>query len=290
MAERSQYEPARRDAAPRAGVLLKLGSLVVLIFSAWLGLALARSPVIPVEVGPAVVASTKAPPPPVLEAPPPILEEAPPPPALEAPAEPPGTPEATPPPPPVLPPAVDEKSPAEASPASQQLQPIYAMIFPLAGDGVLTGSFGDPRSGGRKHEGEDIMAPKLTPVVAVAAGKVEWMQAEIGGRCCALSLRHDDGWRSRYIHLNNDTPGTDDGRGYGIAEGLERGVRVEAGTVIGWVGDSGNAEHTPPHLHFELRRPNRRPINPYPSLLEAAMEAAEQGYEIQPSLPLPTVP
>lgn len=146
---------------------------------------------------------------------------------------------------------------------------VYPMVFPLAGDHVITDSFGDPRGGGRSHAGVDIMADKMVPVLAVANGEVDWVFAERGGNCCDVALVHDDGWRSRYIHLNNDSPGTDDGRAVGIAPGVRDGAKVVAGQVIGWVGDSGNAEATGPHLHFELRRPDGTPVDPYGSLLAA---------------------
>jgi hypothetical protein len=100
------------------------------------------------------------------------------------------------------------------------------------------------------------------------------MHNQQGGQCCSLEIQHDDGWTTRYIHLNNDTQNpdgsySDDGLGYGIAPGLASGVRVEAGQLIGWVGDSGNAEGVAPHLHFELRDPSGIPINAYQSLRAA---------------------
>ena len=146
---------------------------------------------------------------------------------------------------------------------------VYPMIFPVAGEHRFGRDFGDPRGGGRSHTGIDILADKLTPVVAVADGTVRWMVRERGGDCCALSVVHDDGWRSRYIHLNNDTPGTDDGQGYGIVRSLRPGSRVRAGQVIGWVGDSGNAEETASHLHFELLRPDGTPVDPFGTLQAA---------------------
>ena len=155
-------------------------------------------------------------------------------------------------------------------PEAPGLDPVvYPMIFPVAGEHWFSRDFGDPRGGGRGHTGIDILAEKLTPVVAVADGTVRWIHGERGGECCALSIVHDDGWRSRYIHLNNDTPGTDDGRGYGIARGLRLGSRVRAGQVIGFVGDSGNAEATAPHLHFELLRPDGSAVDAFDSLQAA---------------------
>ncbi len=175
-----------------------------------------------------------------------------------------------------------------APPADAQVGPngVYPMVFPVQGEYRLTNSFGDPRSG-HTHEGEDIMTlgVKGVPVVAVADGTVRW----IGSTCCYLAIEHDDGWESWYIHLNNDTQNpdgsySDDGLGNGIAEGIEVGTRVEAGQVIGWVGDSGNAEWSGPHLHFELRDPADTPIDPYPSLL-----AAEIAPKVAPPCPDGTI-
>ena len=151
-------------------------------------------------------------------------------------------------------------------PIPSQAQSIYEMIYPLVPDFPYSDNFGDPRSGGRTHAGIDIPAPKMTPVVAVANGTIGWMHDEQGGNCCALELQHDDGWESWYIHLNNDTPGTDDGQGWGFAEGIHQGAQVYAGQLIGWVGDSGNAEATIPHLHFELHDPDGTVLNPFEHL------------------------
>lgn len=142
---------------------------------------------------------------------------------------------------------------------------VYPIVFPVDGSSSYSDTYGAPRDGDRTHEGTDIMAPKMTPVVAAASGTVGW----VSDQCCAMELMHDDGYRSRYIHLNNDTPGTDDGQGWGFAPGITSGVRVDAGQLIGYVGDSGNAELTSPHLHFELRYPSGEAFNSYPSLLAA---------------------
>ena len=149
---------------------------------------------------------------------------------------------------------------------SAEADEVYPIVFPVDGPNHYTDTWGAARAGGRTHEGTDIMADKMTPVVAAASGTVGWMSST----CCAFELVHDDGYRSRYIHLNNDTPGTDDGQGWGYALGIERGAHVTAGQLVGYVGDSGNAEWTGSHLHFELRYPDGTAFNSYPSLLVAA--------------------
>ena len=157
------------------------------------------------------------------------------------------------------------------APAPVQAAELYPIIFPVLGPTHYTDTFDSPRSGGRTHEATDIMADKMVPVVAAADGTIGWMHDEQGGNCCDLALDHDDGWASWYIHLNNDTPGTDDGLGWGIAHGITQGVHVSAGQLLGWVGDSGNAESVSSHLHFELHRPDGTTFNPYESLLAATV-------------------
>jgi len=152
--------------------------------------------------------------------------------------------------------------PAEDSPVLT----VDGIIFPVSGPATYSASFGAPRPGGRTHEGVDIFADKMTPVVAAASGTISFIRDGIGTDCCVIRIRHDNGRSSLYLHLNNDTPGTDDGQGYGIAEGIARGVRVEAGTIIGYVGDSGNAEETPSHLHFELSDSTGTELDPFPYL------------------------
>jgi len=157
----------------------------------------------------------------------------------------------------------------------------YPLVFPVAGAASYTDTFYASRYNGQ-HHAQDLMAQKMVPVVAVTSGRIEFVNWSSNpddlqpDKCCSLSLRHDDGWQSYYIHLNNDSPGTDDGRGWGIAPGIRPGVHVQAGELIGWVGDSGNAEGSSPHLHFELRDPSGVIVNPY-----NALRAAE-GIEITP--------
>jgi hypothetical protein len=150
------------------------------------------------------------------------------------------------------------------------------MAWPLAGEGQIGSPFGADRDGGaRKHEGNDIAAPKLTPVVAVADGVVAKVVQEQGtSNCCYALIEHSDGWQSYYIHLNNDLFGTDNGLGVGVRTDLSVGTPVARGEVIGWVGDSGNAEETVDHLHFELHMPDGQAVDPRPSLLAAYEKTA----------------
>jgi murein DD-endopeptidase MepM/ murein hydrolase activator NlpD len=152
---------------------------------------------------------------------------------------------------------------------------VYSMLWPLAGRGQYISGFGADRDhGARHHEGVDIAAPHMTPVVAVADGVVVVVVQEAGtDQCCWTGIRHNDGWESFYIHLNNDLFGTDDGTGVGVRADLVPGTRVQAGEVIGWVGDSGNAEDTVYHLHFELRTPQGVPVDPWPSLKQSMRRA-----------------
>lgn len=147
---------------------------------------------------------------------------------------------------------------------------VYQMEFPLLGAGQYASGFGNIRAGGaRLHMGVDLMAPQMTPVVAVADGVVTRIKESSGTAGVYVAIDHDDDWSSWYIHLNNDTFGTDDGLGIGVRPGLQIGDRVVAGELIGWVGDSGNAETTAPHLHFELHLPSGEPIDPYASIVAA---------------------
>ena len=161
---------------------------------------------------------------------------------------------------------------------------VVPILFPLEERVRWTDTFGAARSGGRSHEGQDLMAPKMTPILAVVDGTVDWLN--LTGQLSSYNnlpyynilLRGDDGNDYFYIHLNNDTPGTDDAMGgveYAYAPGLKNGSRVQMGDVIGYVGDSGNAEDCGSHLHFEIHLGGyKHPINAHESL-KAAPTLAE---------------
>lgn len=131
-------------------------------------------------------------------------------------------------------------------------------------------TFGASRAGGHVHIGNDLHAPKGSPLYAVAPGVVT--RLAISPRAGAyIVIDHGGGWTSWYMHLDTDEPGTDNERGgaaTAFAPGLTEGAFVDAGQLIGFVGDSGNAEGTIPHTHFELHR-NGRAIDPYDLLVQA---------------------
>ncbi|HEX6299479.1 MAG TPA: M23 family metallopeptidase [Acidimicrobiia bacterium] len=155
--------------------------------------------------------------------------------------------------------------------------PPFEVVFPQeTGPTEFRSTFGDGRSGGRRHNGNDLIAPRMTEVYAIADGTVIYVGINnLSGR--NVKIDHGDGWESYYLHLNNDNVGTDDGDAswaFTVAPGVEEGQQVQAGQLIAWVGDSGNAEGTTPHTHFELRH-NGTPLDPYLLLLEAHERALE---------------
>jgi len=161
--------------------------------------------------------------------------------------------------------------------AQEAVRPI---VFPVVGRYSYSDTFGACRSGcSRGHEGTDIMAAKLTPMVAARDATVKWLKATAtpdGREGNYVMLKDADGWEYWYIHVNNDSPGTDDGanpKDWMFGPGITQGAKVRAGQLVGFVGDSGNAEGTAPHLHFEIHKPDGSVINPYKSLQAATRVA-----------------
>jgi murein DD-endopeptidase MepM/ murein hydrolase activator NlpD len=140
------------------------------------------------------------------------------------------------------------------------------LVFPVVAKVSYVDDFGDPRPQGH-HEGNDIMAAKRSPVVAVEAGRVEkWGRSSRGG--CMLYLYGKSGTTYMYIHLNNDRTLKNDNRGgcrngISYAPGLKSGDRVDRGELIAYVGDSGDANGLASHLHFELHPNGGRAVSPY---------------------------
>jgi peptidoglycan hydrolase-like protein with peptidoglycan-binding domain len=158
-------------------------------------------------------------------------------------------------------------------PLSQAQALVRPILFPISGKASFRNDFSEPRDGGaRSHLGIDIIADKMTPVVAVTDGEISFIAIPQASWGYAITITDNEGYSYRYLHLNNDTPGTDDGNGgvaNAYAQNLGRGTRVTKGQVLGWVGDSGNAESVGSHLHFEIMDPNRVHFNPYDSLMSA---------------------
>lgn len=164
-----------------------------------------------------------------------------------------------------------------AADAENAVRPI---VFPVAGAPHWSDTFGACRGTGcsRSHEGADILAPKLTELFAARDAVVSGLKTSAtpdGSSGNYVILRDRDGWEYWYIHLNNDTPGTDDGANppeWIVAPDITRGASVRAGQLVGFLGDSGNAESTAPHLHFEIHKPDGTIINPTRSLQAATTD------------------
>jgi len=130
---------------------------------------------------------------------------------------------------------------------------VDGFVFPVAGPHAYSDSWGDYRSGGRRHQGNDIFALKGTPAVAVVNGVIQSLETQVLGGL-VLRLKGDNGDIYSYAHLN------------GYAPGISVGTRVRAGQTIAYVGNTGNASGGPDHLHFEIRPGGGAPVNPYPIL------------------------
>jgi peptidoglycan LD-endopeptidase LytH len=109
-------------------------------------------------------------------------------------------------------------------------------------------TWGAPRSGGRRHQGVDMIGHRGIPVLAVVNGVAEAHTNVLGGT--TISFIGDDGNDYYYAHLD----------GY-----LKLGA-VTAGTPIGILGQTGNAQQSIPHLHFEVHPGRGVPVNPYPTV------------------------
>jgi len=138
--------------------------------------------------------------------------------------------------------------------------PLSKMSLRLPVVGLRPASLDDswhaPRDGGaRVHKGIDIFAPKGTEVVAVVDGVISFIgDQKLGGHCIWLTT--ENGASFYYAHLDR------------WAAGLYEGEEVQAGDLIGYVGNTGNAKYTPSHLHFGINQ-NDEMVNPYPVLTHA---------------------
>ena len=167
-----------------------------------------------------------------------------------------------------------ETPPVPPSPASPPESPAAlpatptdttgSLLIPVQGiaAAALHDTFNDARSEGRRHDAIDIMAPAGTPVLAVADGRIEKLfLSDRGG----ITLYQFNPARTRayyYAHLQR------------YADGIAEGQVLRRGQVLGYVGATGNADPSAPHLHFavfalgpEARWWEGTALNPYPMLV-----------------------
>jgi len=126
-------------------------------------------------------------------------------------------------------------------------------VCPVQGGATFTNDWGFPRSGGRRHQGNDLFASRGTPVVASVAGSYRRSSNGLGG--ISYYLQGNDGNTYYGTHM----------AGYGsVGPGP-----VAQGAVLGFVGNSGNARGSSPHLHFEIHPGGGGAVNPFPTVSRA---------------------
>jgi murein DD-endopeptidase MepM/ murein hydrolase activator NlpD len=123
----------------------------------------------------------------------------------------------------------------------------------------------DEKRGLRRHHALDIMAKRGTPVVAADDGRVVRVRRHLLGGLTVYQHDPEEKYAYYYAHLDS------------YAKGLEEGNVLRRGDVIGYVGSTGNAPASAPHLHFAITEmgPERKwfrgkPVNPYPYFVEAS--------------------
>jgi hypothetical protein len=157
-------------------------------------------------------------------------------------------------------------------PTPPQDWPVRPLTFPVAGPVTYYDDWGACRGGPacpRRHIGNDLIGQRLQPLIAAADGVVTHLVLDHPTAGWGLVITDADGWEYRYYHVNNDSPGTDDGSDppqWRLAPGIIEGTAVKAGQLVAYLGDSGNSELSVPHLHFEIHLPDGTPIDPFRSL------------------------
>ncbi len=163
------------------------------------------------------------------------------------------------------------------------------MIFPVLGGGRYSNDFTASRPSGQ-HNATDILAPTHTPLVSPVDGTIYYVMYPEPSWGYSLGIRDADGYEFNFLHLNNDSDGTDDDKGGAMkayAVDMKVGNKVAKGQHIGWVGDSGHSNNVP-HLHFEMYEPNGGVINPYEFLRQSTVIYQPTAlYPAQPGESLP---
>jgi murein DD-endopeptidase MepM/ murein hydrolase activator NlpD len=143
--------------------------------------------------------------------------------------------------------------PRDTTPSWKKRLMSKRFVFPVGGKTTIGGPFGSFRSQGA-HQGNDLFADFGTPVVAVADGVI----ANVGSLPISgnrLWVYADGGDQFFYAHLASFAPAAVNDR------------HVEAGTILGYTGNTGDAEPTPPHLHFEIHPDGGKAVDPHPFLV-----------------------
>jgi murein DD-endopeptidase MepM/ murein hydrolase activator NlpD len=180
------------------------------------------------------------------------------------------------PPAPIVEPDLTEADlPLRPDPAAQVALATPAALVPAADQGKLlipvegvkaadlADTYGQPRGKERHHEALDIMAAKGTRVLATADGKVVKLFTSKPGGLTVYQFDPTEKYAYYYAHLDHYAPG------------LKEGAQLKRGDLIGFVGATGNADPSAPHLHFAVVEltPEKQwwkgtPVNPYPLLTQ----------------------
>ncbi|HUR18572.1 MAG TPA: M23 family metallopeptidase [Acidimicrobiales bacterium] len=138
-----------------------------------------------------------------------------------------------------------------------QIAALVGVAFPVPAATGFSDTWGAPRMSGtplaHPHQGTDVFAPSGSPMVAFERGIVTRLGTDLLGGT-KLWLVGQSGTRYYYAHA------------LGYAPGLAEGQLVEVGQTLAYVGNTGNARTTPPHLHFEMHPGGGEAVNPYPAL------------------------
>ncbi|MGZ4692848.1 MAG: peptidoglycan DD-metalloendopeptidase family protein [Acidimicrobiales bacterium] len=153
---------------------------------------------------------------------------------------------------------------------------IPGYVFPVAGPVQFVDSFGYPRLVGTGqqhwHEGCDVMSPMGTPLVAAEDGIVTKVgENSLGG--LSLKITGTSGYWHYYAHLS------------GFAPGLVEGQPIKAGTLVGFVGNTGDAAGGPTHLHYEIHQPDGTVLDSF-GLLETAWQARQAQLQLGGTSPM----